>query len=107
MITKSKQCWEVGAAVKVGFLTLTVRAAIATPGDSLPDAYILTNAAGTKLYRFIPHNGLEAVTVEDARMQVANAEYRAASMAATAIEQIKAASAASAKINAIFAGVTA
>lgn len=58
MIQKSKQVWEVGNAVKVGFLTLVVAAKVATPGDYLPDAYVLTNAAATKFYRFVPHNGL-------------------------------------------------
>ncbi|CAB4213879.1 hypothetical protein UFOVP1456_1, partial [uncultured Caudovirales phage] len=54
---KAKQNWEVGGVVKVGFLTLTVIAAIATPGDWLPDAYALTNGKGV-FYRFVPHNGL-------------------------------------------------
>jgi hypothetical protein len=54
---KAKQNWTVGGVVKVGFLTLTVVAAVATPGDFAPDAYVLTNASGT-FYRFVPHNGL-------------------------------------------------
>lgn len=58
MVTNSKQIWEVGEAVKVGFLTLIVCAKVATPGDFLPDAYALTNKAGTAFYRFVPHNGL-------------------------------------------------
>ena len=49
MITRTKQSWEVGQTVKSGFMTLTVKAKIATPGDGLPDAYILINAAGTQL----------------------------------------------------------
>jgi hypothetical protein len=61
MITKSKQVWEVGEAVKVGFLTLVVKAKVLTPGDYLPDAYALTNVKGDKFYRFVPHNGLHAV----------------------------------------------
>ena len=58
MIKNSKQTWEVGEAVKVGFLTLIVCAKIATPGDFAPDAYAMTTAKGDKFYRFVPHNGL-------------------------------------------------
>lgn len=57
MITKTKQNWEVGQTVKVGFLSLEVLAKIATPGDYLPDAYALQSAEG-RFYRFVPHNGL-------------------------------------------------
>jgi hypothetical protein len=62
MIRNSKQVWEVGETVKVGFLTLRVTAKEATPGDYLPDAYMLTDRTGTKVYRFVPHNGLERVS---------------------------------------------
>ncbi|HWB84981.1 MAG TPA: hypothetical protein VG675_12620 [Bryobacteraceae bacterium] len=41
MIRNSKQNWTIGATAKVGFMTLRVRAAVATPGDYAPDAYIL------------------------------------------------------------------
>ena len=58
MISNSKQNWEVGATVKVGFMSLEVVAAVATPGDYKPDAYVLTNKAHTKFYSFVPHNGL-------------------------------------------------
>lgn len=54
----SKQNWEVGQIVKVGFLKLRVLAKVATPGNYLPDQYALTNDAG-RFYCFIPHNGLE------------------------------------------------
>jgi hypothetical protein len=56
MINNSKQRWEVGQTVKVGFMSLTVLAAIATPGDYKPDAYILFSKE--KFYQFVPHNGL-------------------------------------------------
>lgn len=59
MITNSKQVWEVGESVKVGFLNLIVCAKVATPGDFAPDAYVLTNKGGDKFYRFVPHNGLQ------------------------------------------------
>ena len=62
MITNSKQKWIVGATVKVGFMSLKVKAAVPTPGDYLPDAYILSNVAGTQLYKFVPHNGLTKIT---------------------------------------------
>lgn len=61
MITKSKQVWQVGEVVKVGFLALRVVHREATPGDYLPDAYILCGLGGNeqRRYRFVPHNGLE------------------------------------------------
>ena len=57
MIQNTKQNWEVGQTVKVGFLSLEVVAKVATPGDWLPDAYALKSAKGT-FYRFVPHNGI-------------------------------------------------
>jgi hypothetical protein len=57
MIRNSKQSWEVGEMVKVGFLTLKVLAKVPTPGDFMPDAYALGSAKGG-IYRFVPHNGL-------------------------------------------------
>jgi hypothetical protein len=59
MIRNSNQAWEVGETVKVGFLTLRVMAKEPTPGDYMPDAYILINKDGSRKYRFVPHNGLE------------------------------------------------
>jgi hypothetical protein len=61
MITNSKQRWQVGEVVRVGFLQLRVVEKEPTPGDYLPDAYILCGlgASESKLYRFVPHNGLE------------------------------------------------
>ena len=73
MVKNSKQNWQVGATVKVGFLSLVVKAAIATPGDYLPDAYILANQAGTQLYKFAPHNGLEKIDVAEAKEMLASA----------------------------------
>jgi hypothetical protein len=60
MIKNSKQKWEVGQEVKVGFMTLTVTAKEPTPGDWLPDAYLLVAKNGNQ-YRFVPHNGLERI----------------------------------------------
>lgn len=99
MIKNSKQNWQVGATVKVGFLSLVVKAAIATPGDYLPDAYILANQAGTQLYKFVPHNGLEKIDVAEANEMLEQAERHAAKAAAKAIEK----AAAGREIEALFA----
>jgi hypothetical protein len=66
MIRNSRQSWEPGRTVKVGFLSLIVVAKVATPGNWLPDQYALRSAAGA-FYRFIPHNGLtKCSTLEEA-----------------------------------------
>lgn len=67
MITRTQQNWTPGKPIKVGFLSLIVKAAIPTPGDYLPDAYVLSNVAGTQLYKFVPHNGLEKISAAEAR----------------------------------------
>ena len=60
MITKTKQNWQVGETVKVGFLTgLEVVKAIPTPGDYAPDAYVLWQPSKDRFYRFVPHKGIE------------------------------------------------
>lgn len=59
MIKTSAQNWEIGEQVKVGFMTLRIVDKQVTPGDYLPDAYILTNKDASKYYRFVPHNGLQ------------------------------------------------
>jgi len=59
MIRNSTQTWEPGETVKVGFLSLRVLAKQATPGDYMPDAYVLTNKDASNFYRFVPHNGLQ------------------------------------------------
>ena len=85
MISTKKQNWTVGSTVKVGFLSLTVKACVATPGDYKPDAYILVNAAGTQLYSFVPHNGVTKISVEEAREMIETAKAAAAREAARAI----------------------
>lgn len=87
MIQNSKQNWEPGQQVRVGFLTLRVRAAIATPGDWLPDAYILSNLSGYQLYKFVPHNGLEKITPEEAQALMADATRHAARLTASVLRQ--------------------
>jgi hypothetical protein len=103
MISKTKQNWTVGSTVKVGFLVLVVKAAIATPGDFLPDAYILANVTGTKLYKFVPHNGLESVTVAEVRDMMDAAQAHAARVAAKAIAK----AASTREIDALFGEVAA
>jgi hypothetical protein len=64
MITRSKQNWNVGQTVKVGFLSLVVTGIELTPGDYMPDAYLLMGTAkngAVREYRFVPHNGLERI----------------------------------------------
>lgn len=48
---KAKQAWEVGATVRVGFLTLEVVA-------KLPRGWRLWDAKSGKRYEFVPHEGL-------------------------------------------------
>ena len=85
MISRSRQRWEVGQIVKVGFLTLTVQAAVATPNDGLPDLYFLSNQAGDKLYQFIPHHGLQRVSAEEAAERMAHFRAQCERIAAQAI----------------------
>ena len=61
MIRNTKQCWEIGELVKVGFMQLIITAKIPTPGDYMPDAYLLigTGKNADRKYKFVPHNGLE------------------------------------------------
>jgi catalase len=89
MITNSKQVWEAGKTVKVGFTTLQVVAAVATAGDYAPDAYILVNNNGTKLYKFVPHKGLQSVSVDEANELIGAANEYAAQQAAKVIAQAR------------------
>ncbi len=100
MITKSKQAWEVGQQVKVGFLTgLTVVAKVATPGDFAPDAYVLANKDGTQLYKFVPHRGIEKISLLEARELIADIKAHADRVAAQAIAKATEASRAIAALN--------
>lgn len=85
MIKRTQQDWNVGSVVKVGFLSLTVKAAVATPGDFKPDAYILINKAGTQLYKFVPHNGVEKISAAEAAEMLADARREAQRQADRAI----------------------
>jgi len=58
MIRNSKQVWQPGELVRVGFLRdLRVVEAIATPRNYAPDQYVLYRAG--VWYRFVPHRGIE------------------------------------------------
>ena len=103
MIRNSKQNWTVGSTVKVGFLTLVVKAAIATPGDGVPDVYFLANIAGTKLYEFTPHKGLRSVTVGEAAERVAELRAKLERIAASEVSRVVKVAQASARFNEIFA----
>ena len=102
MITKTRQAWTPGQTVKVGFMNLVVKAAIPTPGDWLPDAYLLSNAAGTQLYKFVPHNGLEKVSPLEARELLASATRDAELAADRAIAKARADADMSSAVNKLF-----
>ena len=99
MISNTNQNWIVGHTVKVGFMTLNVRAVIKTPGDYLPDAYILSNLRGDKLYKFIPHNGCQAITIDEAKDMMAEQEE----IEACQVQAEHASMMAIAAVNAVFA----
>jgi hypothetical protein len=73
MITNTKQNWQVGSNVKVGFMSLVVLAKVPTPGDWFPDAYVLSN--GKSLYKFVPHNGLNKMDSKDIESAIQEAKY--------------------------------
>jgi hypothetical protein len=85
--------------VKVGFMTLNVRAALKTPGDYLPDAYILSNLRGDKLYKFVPRNGCQAITIDKSQRADNGVEEIEAAAAASDVSQMMAIAA----VNAMFA----
>lgn len=60
MIRNTRQTWEVGEIVRVGFMTLRVVAKIPTPGDYRPDVYRLCGLGqhAARQYDFCPHHGL-------------------------------------------------
>lgn len=60
-VTTSRQEWSIGSIVKVGFLHLRVDALEPTPGDYMPDRYLLTDERTGRRYAFVPHYGLERI----------------------------------------------
>ena len=86
MITNSKQAWTVNQTVKVGFVAgLLVVAVVPTPGDSKPDAYVLSR--NSQFYSFVPHKGLAKITADEARALVASGQRHAEAMAAAAMQK--------------------
>ena len=84
MITKTKQSWEIGQTVRVGFLAdLLVVAKIPTPGDNAPDAYLLCRKE--QAYKFVPHFGIEKISFADAQELATEAKAQAARLAAAAV----------------------
>ena len=57
MVRNSKQRWDVGNTVRVGFLNLRI-VSCKEVKDGLPDIYQLESLDCTKHYEFNPHNGL-------------------------------------------------
>jgi hypothetical protein len=66
---RAKQDWAIGQTVKVGFVdNLEVVEKVATPGNYLPDQYVLLQRGTGRVYSFIPHNGLSrCASVQEAR----------------------------------------
>jgi hypothetical protein len=103
MIRNSKQKWEVGQKVSIGFVRdLTVSAAIATPGDGLPDLYFLVNQANTKIYQFIPHLGLQQVDLDYVCERVAQFRKHCEQVVAAEIERATQRAAIARKFNELF-----
>lgn len=86
-ITRTAQNWTSGQTVKVGFLSLMVVQCIPTPGDYAPDAYLLVNQQQSQLYKFVPHNGVEKITLEEANELIAQSADIARRRAVAAIER--------------------
>lgn len=86
MITHTRQDWTPGQTVKVGFLSLIVKRAIPTPGDSAPDAYLLTNQAGTQIYKFVPHFGVSKISAIEAQVLLSEADELAARLTYRALK---------------------
>lgn len=57
MVTNTRQNWDIGQVVKVGFMTLRVLD-VRAEFDGLPDIYTLESIDHSRKYEFIPHNGL-------------------------------------------------
>ena len=59
-ITNTRQNWQIGSRVNVGFLKNLLVTKIDAIYDGLPDIYTLESANGTR-YEFTPHNGIERI----------------------------------------------
>jgi hypothetical protein len=93
MTSKTRQDWNIGATVKVGFLTLVVK-------SKLPNSeHLLTNVAGTKLYHQTPYNGVLSVDLLEARELLAASAWAAKTEAERLIERARIDAAAVVAIN--------
>ena len=59
-IINTKQSWQVGDRVNVGFMKNLLVTKIDSIVDGLPAIYTLESNTG-KLYQFTPHNGIERI----------------------------------------------
>jgi len=102
MRTKTRQDWAVGSTVKVGFMTLVVKARLTN------SEHLLANAAGDKLYHQTPYSGVLSVSVLEARELLAAASWDAKVQAERLIAESRASAAAVVAINdMLFAAVAA
>ena len=64
----AKQDWTIGQVVKIGFVSgLEIVKKVATPGNYLPDQYVLRQKTTGRIYCFVPHNGLSrCASIEEA-----------------------------------------
>ena len=60
-IINSKQNWQIGDRVNVGFMKNLLVTKIEAIYDGLPDIYTLENTNNGNLYEFTPHNGIARV----------------------------------------------
>lgn len=65
--SRAMQAWEPGKTVQVGFLKLKVVFHVPTPGDGRPDAVVLVTEDHARFYKFVPHWGIEHLTLAEAR----------------------------------------
>ena len=59
-IINTRQDWQIGSRVNVGFLKDLLVTKIDPIYDGLPDIYTLEDNSGRK-YQFTPHNGIERI----------------------------------------------
>lgn len=57
---KTRQNWEIGQVVNVGFMKGLTVVKVEAIKDGLPDIYTLTSSKGVS-YEFTPHNGLARI----------------------------------------------
>ena len=59
-ITNTRQDWQIGSRVNVGFLKDLLVTKIDAIYDGLPDIYTLEDNSG-RIYQFTPHSGIERI----------------------------------------------